>query len=109
MALAVAEQLPANDPQKPVALAFKKAFEDRWKQECTIFAGHAYDAFAIVMGALQRAGSFDKARVRDEIEATKGLIGTGGIFTMSPTDHLGLDLGSFHMVEIRNGDWKLVE
>jgi len=109
MALAVAEQLPATDPQKPVALAFKKAFEDRWKQECTIFAGHAYDAFAIVMGALERAGSADKARVRDEIEATKGLVGTGGIFTMSPTDHLGLDLGSFHMVEIRNGDWKLVE
>ena len=109
MALAVAEQLPANDPQKPVALAFKTAFEARWKQECTIFAGHAADAFAIVTGAIGRAGSFDKAKVRDEIEKTKGLVGTGGIFTMSPTDHLGLDLGSFHMVEIRKGDWALVE
>jgi branched-chain amino acid transport system substrate-binding protein len=109
MALAVAEQLPANDPQKPVALAFKTAFERRWNQECTIFAGHAYDAFAIVQDAVRRAGSTERAAVRDAIEATKGLVGTGGIFTMSPTDHLGLDLGSFHMVEIRNGDWALVD
>jgi branched-chain amino acid transport system substrate-binding protein len=24
---------------------------------------------------------------------------------MSPTDHLGLDLTAFKMLEIRNGDW----
>ncbi|MBC7953753.1 MAG: ABC transporter substrate-binding protein [Rhodospirillaceae bacterium] len=109
MALAVAEQLPANDPQKPVALAFKAAFEARWHQEATIFAGHAADAFAMVTEALRRAGSADKAQLRGQIERTKGLVGTGGIFTMTPTDHLGLDLGSFHMVEIRNGDWVLVD
>lgn len=109
MALAVVDQLPPDDPQKPVAQAFKAAFEQRWHQEATIFAGHAYDAFAMVMAAVKRAGSADKARLRDEIEQTKGLIGTGGIFTMSPQDHLGLDLGSFHMVEIRNGDWVLVD
>lgn len=109
MALAVVDQLPANDPQKPVALAFKAAFEERWKQECTIFAGHAYDAFAVVMDALKRAGSSDRARVRDSVETTKDLIGTGGVFTMTPADHLGLDLTSFHMVEIRNGDWALVD
>jgi branched-chain amino acid transport system substrate-binding protein len=109
MALPVAEQLPASDVQKPVALAFKAAFEARWNQECTIFAGHAYDAFAIVRDAARRAGSTDPAAMRDAIETTKGLVGTGGIFTMSPSDHLGLDLGSFHMVEIRNGDWALVD
>lgn len=109
MALPVAAQLPDSDPQKPVALAFKASFETRWKQECTIFAGHAYDAFGIVIEALKRAGSADKAKVRDEIEKTKGFVGTGGVFTMSPSDHLGLDLSSFHMVEIRNGDWVLVD
>lgn len=109
MALAVAEQLPANDPQKPVALAFKAAFESRWKQECTIFAGHAYDAFAVVMDAIARAGSTEREAVRDALETTRALVGTGGVFTMSPRDHLGLDLSSFHMVEIRNGDWALVE
>jgi len=109
MALAVAEQLPAGDPQKPVALTFKTAFEQRWKQECTIFAGHAYDAFAVLMDAVARARSLERNRVRDAIETTRGLIGTGGVFSMTPRDHLGLDLGSFHMVEIRNGDWALVD
>jgi branched-chain amino acid transport system substrate-binding protein len=27
---------------------------------------------------------------------------------MSPTDHLGLDLTSFRMIEIKNGDWVLL-
>jgi branched-chain amino acid transport system substrate-binding protein len=27
---------------------------------------------------------------------------------MSPTDHLGLDLTAFRMLEIKNGDWTLV-
>ena len=34
--------------------------------------------------------------------------GTGGIVNMSPTDHLGLNLSAFHMLEIKNGDWTLV-
>jgi len=109
MALTVAAQLPSGDPQKPVALAFKADYEARWKQEVTHFAGHAYDAYAIVLDALRRAGTLDRAAVRDAIEATRGLVGTGGVFTMSAEDHLGLGLSSFHMVEIRRGDWALVD
>ena len=62
----------------------------------------------ILTQAMQRAKSADKAQVRDEIEKTKGYIGTGGIVNMSPTDHLGLNLSAFRMLEIKNGDWTLV-
>jgi branched-chain amino acid transport system substrate-binding protein len=58
--------------------------------------------------AMKRAGGADPKKVRDEIEKTKGFAGTGGIFNMSPTDHQGLDLASFKMLEIRNKDWKVV-
>jgi branched-chain amino acid transport system substrate-binding protein len=27
---------------------------------------------------------------------------------MSPTDHMGLDLSAFRMLEIRGGDWTLI-
>jgi branched-chain amino acid transport system substrate-binding protein len=27
---------------------------------------------------------------------------------MSPTDHMGLDLSAFRMLEIKNGDWAMV-
>jgi len=57
--------------------------------------------------AIKRAGGTDKAKVRDAIEATKGYVGTGGVVTMSATDHMGLDLSSFRMLEIKNGDWTI--
>ena len=42
-----------------------------------------------------------------EIERTKGYIGTGGIVNMSATDHMGLDLSSFRMLEVKGGDWTI--
>ena len=63
----------------------------------------------IFVEAAKRAGSFDPAKVRDEIEKTQGFIGTAGVVNMSPTDHLGLDLSAFRMLEIKGGDWALAE
>ena len=31
----------------------------------------------------------------------------GGVVNMSPTDHMGLDLSAFRMLEIKNGEWAL--
>jgi branched-chain amino acid transport system substrate-binding protein len=107
-ALLVADKLPDSDPQKAVVVAYKKTFEDKTGQPVSTFGGHAYDGLMILTEAANRAGSFDKAKVRDEIEKTRGYIGTGGIVNMSPTDHLGLDLSAFRMLEIKNGDWTLV-
>lgn len=106
-ALLVAEMLPDNDPQKPVLLVYKNKFEAKYGPVST-FGGHAYDGLHIALEAIERAGSTDKAKVRDEIEKTKGFIGTGGIYNMSPRDHLGLSLKAFKMLEIRNGDWTIV-
>jgi branched-chain amino acid transport system substrate-binding protein len=57
--------------------------------------------------AIRRAGSTDKAKVRDELEKTSGYVGTGGLVSMSATDHMGLSPSAFHMVEIKKGDWLL--
>ena len=107
-ALLVADKLAAGDPQKPVVTAYRKAYSDRYKEDVSTFGGHAYDGLMIAADAFKRAGSTDKAKVRDAIEATKGYIGTGGKVNMSPTDHMGLDQSAFRMLEIRNGDWTLV-
>jgi len=107
-ALLVADQLPDSDPQKPVLLAYKNKFEAKHGPVST-FGGHAYDGLFIATEAIDRANSTDKAKVRDEIEKTKGFIGTGGIYNISPSDHLGLDLSAFKMLEIKNGDWTIVQ
>ena len=107
-ALLVADILPAGDPQKPVVTTYSKDFEKRYKSDVSTFGGHAYDGLMIVVDALKRAGSTDRAKLRDAIEATHGYVGTGGVVNMSPTDHLGLDQNAFRMLEVHNGDWVLV-
>lgn len=108
-ALLVASKLPASDPQKAVAEGYAKAFEAKWKTDVSSFGGHAYDGLMLAVDAIKRAGGTDKAKVRDAIEATKGFIGTGGKVNMSPTDHMGLDLSAFLMLEIKNNDWTIAK
>jgi branched-chain amino acid transport system substrate-binding protein len=107
-ALLVADKLPNSDPQKKVVVGYKNMYEKKTGQQVSTFGGHAYDALMILTAAMKRAGGTDKAKVRDQIEKTHGFIGTGGTFNMSPKDHLGLDLSAFRMLEIKNGDWTLV-
>ena len=107
-ALLVVDQLPATHPQKAVAAAYRDAYTARYKEPISTFGGHAYDGLYIVLEAIERAGGTDKEKVRDEIERTSRFIGADGIFTISPTDHLGLDTASFVMVEVKNGTWHLL-
>lgn len=104
-ALLIAEKLPDSDPQKAVVVAYTKAFAEYAKQPVSTFGGHAYDGLNILVEAIKRAGATDGQKVRDEIEKTKGFIGTGGVVNMSPADHMGLDLSAFRMLEIKKGDW----
>ena len=108
-ALLVADKLAANDSQKPVVEGYANAFKAKWKTDVSTFGGHAYDGLMLAVDAIKRAGSTDKAKVRDAIEATKGFIGTGGVVNMSATDHMGLDLSAFKMLEIKGGDWTIVK
>jgi branched-chain amino acid transport system substrate-binding protein len=108
-ALLVADKLPENDPQRPVVIEYSRIFQEATRQPVSTFGGHAYDGLMILVEAIRRANSVEPRRIRDEIERTRGFIGTGGIVNMSPTDHLGLDVTAFRMLEIRNGDWTLAE
>jgi branched-chain amino acid transport system substrate-binding protein len=108
-ALLVADLLPAGDAQKPVVTAYRGAYESRYKSEVSTFGGHAYDGLMIAVGAIKSAGSTDKAKVRDAIEATRNYVGTGGVVNMSATDHMGLDLSAFRLLEVKGGTWALAK
>jgi branched-chain amino acid transport system substrate-binding protein len=108
-AVLVADQLPDSDPQKKAALDYIKIYRAANSNEAvSTFGGHAYDGFMIALAAMQRAGGADKAKVRDEIEKTKGYAGVDGFYNMTPQDHMGLTIESFKMVEVRNNTWKLL-
>jgi branched-chain amino acid transport system substrate-binding protein len=107
-ALLVPDLLAANDPQKAVVTAYKRDYETRFKSDVSTFGGHAYDGLMLIVDAIKRAGSTDKAKVRDALEATKGYVGTAGVVNMSATDHMGVDLSAFVMLEVKGGAWSLV-
>jgi len=108
-ALLVADDLPASDPQRAVVVSYKKEYESRFKSEVSTFGGHAYDGLMLAIDAMKKAGGTDKAKVRDALEGVRGYMGTAGVVNMSASDHMGLDLTAFRMLEVKGGNWTLVK
>jgi branched-chain amino acid transport system substrate-binding protein len=108
-ALLIADDLPASDPQRAVVVSYKKEYESRFKSEVSTFGGHAYDGLMLAVEAMKKAGSTDKAKVRDALDGIRGYMGTAGVVNMSATDHMGLDLTAFRMLEVKGGNWKEVK
>lgn len=94
-----------------LATSFAVRFRAAWGKSPDIFAGHAYDALAIVADAIKRAPAAgdDGARLRDAIEGTKGLVGIGGTFTYTPKDHNGLGEKDLVVYTVSNGTWELAK
>ena len=101
--LLVADVLPKNHPQKALLLQYTKDYESKYKDEASTFGGHAYDAYIILLKAIEQAKSTDTEAVRTAIENLKGVVGTGGIFNFSATDHNGLGVDAFEMLTVKKG------
>ena len=116
-ALIVAEELPANFPTKAVSLDFVKRYESAFGAGSrNAFAGYSYDAVlllnAAVPVALKKAKpgtpQFREA-LRSALENVKNVIGTHGVYNMSPSNHNGLDERARVLVHVENGQWRLMK
>lgn len=110
----VAEQLPASHPVRKSAMAYVATYEAaHGKGSVSTFGAHAWDTGLLMAAAIPQAlkkaqpgtPAFRSA-LRDALENVKDVAGAHGIFSMSPTDHLGLDQRGYVMVKIVNGAWK---
>ena len=101
--LLVADVLPASNPQKKLLEAYKHEYEAKYKEDVSTFGGHGYDAFLLLTDAIRKAHSVDKNKVRDALEHLTGVVGTAGIFHMSPTDHNGLGIDAFELLTVKDG------
>lgn len=113
----VAEQLPAGNVVKPVAVSYVNKYEAaNGPASRTLFGGMAWDAYllldsavpAIVKSTPPGTAAFRKA-LRDQLEKSKNLVLTEGVYTTSATDHNGADERSQVMVTIDGGKWKYVD
>jgi branched-chain amino acid transport system substrate-binding protein len=101
--LLVAESLPNDHPQKALLVAYKKDYESRYKEDVSTFGGHAYDAVLLLTEAMKKAGSLERDKVRDALENLKGVVGTAGVFNLSPQDHNGLTIDAFELLTVKDG------
>jgi len=104
----VADQLPKSDPQKKALLSYVSGYKKVYKVEGDHFGGHAWDAMMLLKNAIEKAGD-SPAAIRDQLEKTEKFAGIGGTFTYSAKDHAGLNKDAFVVVEIKQGNWKLVK
>lgn len=113
----MARNLPDSNPVKKSALAYVEKYEAaNGKGSVSSFGGYAWDAGVLLNSAVPAALKKAKpgtpefrAALRDALEGVKEVAGASGIYSMSATDHLGLDQRSRVMIEIRNGNWSLLK
>lgn len=106
--LIVATEIPKNDLQRRVLLAYNSDFMKAYKKPANTFGGHAYDAFVLATRAIKKVGP-DRAKIRKAIESTKAFTGISGVFNFSARDHNGLTKQAFAPVVIRGGKWRVAK
>lgn len=107
--LLIADQLQDSDRQKKTLLEYKKQYEDRYKEDVSVFGGHAWDAFWIVVKAIESTKSTDPAKLREAIENTNNLVGVDGIYNFTKQDHNGLGIDSLVLLQVKNGRFAMFQ
>jgi len=110
----VAEDLPAGNPVKAVALGYIKAYEARYGAgSMSTFGANTFDAGLLLQKAIPLA--LKKAKpgtpefrqaLRDALEGSKEVVGAQGVFNMSTQDHNGMDRRARVMMTVKGGKWQ---
>jgi branched-chain amino acid transport system substrate-binding protein len=73
------------------------------------WAGKGWDALMITKAAIEKATSFEGAKVRDALEQVSGFQGTGGVYNFSPEVHQGITQNPFLLATILGGKIQVVK
>lgn len=61
---------------------FLDAYRKKYNKEPAAVTALAYDAYILILDAINRAGTIDSVKIRDEIAATKNFEGAAGMITL---------------------------
>jgi branched-chain amino acid transport system substrate-binding protein len=112
----VYDQLPDTVPSRGPATIFMKALIEKFGPDSVSpFAGYSEDAFLLIQAAVPaalKAGEPGteafRVALRSGLEQTKDLVGTHGVYSMTPSNHNGMDDRARVLVQAVDGQWKLV-
>ena len=112
----VADELPDGYATKALGADFMKRYEAKFNLGRNAFAAYSYDAVLVVEAAAKEAlkkakpGTAEfRAAMRDALENVKNVVGTHAVYTMTPTNHNGMDERARVLVEVTDGQWRLMK
>jgi branched-chain amino acid transport system substrate-binding protein len=113
----VYDQLPDSVPSRGPATVFMKALIEKFGPDAVSpFAGYSEDAFLLIQASIPAAlkaappgSEVFRVALRDNLEKTRDLVGTHGVYSMTPTNHNGMDDRARVLVQAVDGQWKLLK
>ena len=111
----VLDQVSDAHPSKKLAQAYIAEYEKLYGTRPATFGANVYDAGLLLQRAVPEAAKKAKpgtpefrGALRDALEATKELVGTQGVYTMTPQDHSGFDKRGRELMVLKSGNWQLL-
>lgn len=111
----VLPEIADDVPAKKVATEYVTAYEKLGHGPASTFGANVYDAGLLLQRALPIAAAKGRpgtpefrTALRDALESTKELVGTQGVYNMTPDDHSGFDERGRVMLTVRDGRWALL-
>jgi branched-chain amino acid transport system substrate-binding protein len=111
----VLPEIPDGVPAKAVALEYINAYEKMYGSKPATFGANVYDAGLLLARTVPEAAKRAKpgtpefrAALRDALESTRELVGTQGVYNMSPADHSGFDERGRVLITVKDGTWRLL-
>ncbi len=98
----VYDALP-DSPMKAEITKFLGPWKAKYKDRDPNWGARGWDAVQITASAINKAKSFEGAKVRDALETISGFQGTTGVYNMSPAQHQGITVNPFLLASIIGG------
>ena len=112
----VLPEIANTNPSKKIAGDYIAAYEKLNGSKPATFGANVFDAGLLLQQAIPLAAKKGKpgtkefrAALRDALEQTKELVGTQGVYNMSPADHSGFDDRGRELITVKNGNWALLK
>jgi branched-chain amino acid transport system substrate-binding protein len=112
----VLPEISDSNPSKAVAEKYIADYKKLYGQTPATFGANVYDAGLLLERAIPIAEKSGKpgtkefrSALRDALEQTKELVGTQGVYNMTPEDHSGFDERGRELITVKNGQWTLLK
>lgn len=110
------DKLPDSHPSKAIASDYAQRYEAKYgANSLSPFGAYIFDAMRLVEAAVPAAlktgqpGSAEfRQGLRDQLEKTREVVGTHGVYSLSPTDHFGHDQRARALVTVQDQQWVLL-